>query len=144
MEVQKLGPKRLEAEASSTKRGVARCQDQRAVIGTRRGSSRQPVGGEERLPAYITEELIYANQHGVLPFITPGEPPILEVDFFKLTTTESFTEPVDSTGVNIPLVFIPCPINLVEVLGGDPSDSNRRLLANELCKERVLNRGVGP
>ena len=61
MEVWKLGPKGLEAEASSAIRGIARRQDQRAMIGTRRSRGRQPVGGEEQLPAYITEEFVYAN-----------------------------------------------------------------------------------
>ena len=100
---------------------------------------------EGGVPLGIAKERVKLAQGWVCPLVAPGEPPILEVDFFKLTTIESCTEPVDSTGVNVPLVFIPCPINLVEIPGGDPSHPNGWLLANELGKEHIFERVVvGP
>ena len=58
---------------------------------------------EGGVPVRIAKEGVKLAQGWVCPLVAPGEPPILEVDFFKLTTIESCTEPVDLTGVNVPL-----------------------------------------
>ena len=117
VKVRELWPEALETETSSTDRGVAWRQDQRAVVGARCSRSHQNVGGKEELPANIAEEFIYTNQRGILPFVTPGEPPILTLNLRQPSRIYSRPKPPHDTPIQVEIVLISSLVDIVEVAG---------------------------
>ena len=65
------------------------------------------------------------------------------MDLLELARLQSGTKAIDSATVNIPFVFIPGMVDLVEVSSGKPCHSRRWLLAKQLRKESVFGGAVG-
>jgi hypothetical protein len=71
------------------------------------------------------------------------------MNFMKLASLQSVPEAVDAATVDVGLVFVPRPPNLVEIAQNQPPHPKRRLVSNELRKEvifpvasrRAINRG---
>jgi hypothetical protein len=98
----------------------------------------EDVGIEAHIPIIIAIKSIKLAKSWVLPFIAPSETPILEVNFMKLTRLKGNSESIDTTPVNIWLVLVPSPTNLVEIAKHQPTHPTRRLLSHKLREEVVF------
>ena len=65
------------------------------------------------------------------------------MDLLELARLQSGTKAIDSATVNIPFVFIPGTVDLVEVSSGKPCHYWRWLLAKQLRKECIFGGIVG-
>lgn len=82
---------------------------------------------------------------GGFPLITPCEPSILQVEFLELAALQHGLQTIDSTSVDIALVLVSCPMNLVEITRSEPHQPARGFLGEKLGKESVLREDVvGP
>jgi hypothetical protein len=101
------------------------------------------MGVKAHIPIGIAIEGIELAKGGVFSFIAPSETTILQVDFVKLARLKGDPETVDAATINVWLVFVPSPPDLVEVTEDQPPHAKRRLLSHKLREEVVLPRACG-
>jgi hypothetical protein len=101
------------------------------------------MGVKAYIPIGVTIEGIDLAKGGVFSFIAPSEATILQVDFVELARLKSDPEMVDAATINVCLVFVPSPPDLVEVTEDQPPHAKRRLLSHKLREEVVLPRACG-
>jgi hypothetical protein len=101
------------------------------------------MGVKAHIPIGIAIEGIELAKGGVFSFIAPSETTILQVDFVKLARLKGDPEMVDAATINVWLVFVPSPPDLVEVTEDQPPHAKRRLLSHKLREEVVLPRACG-
>jgi hypothetical protein len=101
------------------------------------------MGVETHIPIGIAIEGVELAKDGVLSFIAPSETTILQVDFMEFARLKGDPEAVDATTINVWLVFVPSPPDLVEVTEDQPLHAKRRLLCHKLREEVVLPRACG-
>lgn len=86
------------------------------------------VGVVRGVPLGIAKEGIKLAQRRVGPLIAPSETSVLEVNFLKFTGMKRGAKAVDSACIDIPFIFVPSPINLVEAPGSQPGDTRQRFV----------------
>jgi hypothetical protein len=101
------------------------------------------MGVKAHIPIRIAIEGIELANGGVFSFIAPSETTILQVDFMELARLKSDPKMVDATMINVWLVFVPSPPDLVEVTENQPPHAKRRLLSHKLREEVILPRACG-
>jgi hypothetical protein len=100
------------------------------------------VGAETKVPIGVAVEGIEFAKSGILPFIGPSEPAILQVYLIEFTSLEHVPEAHHATSINMTFVFVPSSPDLVKVSKRKPSHPLRRLMRGELGVELVLEGGV--
>jgi hypothetical protein len=101
------------------------------------------MGVKAHIPIGIAIEGIELAKGGVFSFIAPSEAPVLQMDFMKLASLKSDPETVDAATINVWLVLVPSPPDLVEVTEDQPPHTNRRLMNYKLREEVILPRACG-
>jgi hypothetical protein len=101
------------------------------------------MGVKAHIPIGVAIEGIELAKGGVFSFIAPSEATILQVDFVELARLKSDPEMVDAATINVWLIFVPSPPDLVEVTENQPPHAKRRLLSHKLREEVVLPRACG-
>ena len=71
---------------------------------------------ESQIPARVAKSAVQPLESGVLPFIALSEPTILQVDFLELTKIQRCSKSVYPANVDVSLIFVWCPVNLVRLL----------------------------
>jgi hypothetical protein len=101
------------------------------------------MGVKAHIPIGIAIEGIELAKDGVFSFIAPSEAPVLQMDFMKLASLKSDPETVDAATINVWLVLVPSPPNLVEITEDQPPHTKRRLMSYKLREEVILPRACG-
>ena len=100
------------------------------------------MSAESGVPLGIAKKQVQFAHSRVFPLVAPSEPPILQVNLFKLTTLQCRSEPINSTSVDMSFVFVSCTINLVEIPSRKPWHTVGRFLADKLREEGIFARRV--
>ena len=96
------------------------------------------MGVEADIPFGVAIEGIKFGERRIRPLITPSEASVLEVHLLELAGLEGITKPDDATHVDVAIVLVLSPSNLVEVPKDQPADSVRWLEAGELGEEIIF------
>ena len=100
---------------------------------------------EGDVPLGVAIEHIKLTKSGGGSLIAPSETAVLEVNFLELTRLEGGTKTVDEAPIDVPVVFIPGPPNLVEVAKDQPTHADGGLrLASSRKKSYLRLEAVGP
>jgi hypothetical protein len=91
-----------------------------------------------QVPLTVAVEGIELAQGRVFPLITPSESPILKMYLMELTCLESGSKVVDAALVDIHVVFVPSPANLVEVTKRQPLCPRRWFVGNKIGEKVIL------
>ena len=96
------------------------------------------MGVKADIPFGVAIEGIKLGERRILPLITPREASILEVHLLQHASLEGVTEPDDATPVDVAVVLVLSPPNLVEVPKDQPANACRWLEVGELGKEIIF------
>jgi hypothetical protein len=91
-----------------------------------------------QVPLIVAVEGIELAQGRVFPLVTPSESPVLKMYLMELTCLESGSKAVDAAPVDIHVVFVPSPTNLVEVTKRQPLRPGRCFVGNKLGEKVIL------
>jgi hypothetical protein len=83
-----------------------------------RGEGIEHVGIEVKVPLGVAIKSVKLTKRWIFPFVTPSEAAILKVNLMKLTRLQSSPKAVHTATIDIGLVFVPSPTNLVEIPKG--------------------------
>jgi hypothetical protein len=103
-----------------------------------RGKGVEHVGIEAKIPLGVAIKSVKLTKCWIFPFITPSEAAILKVNLMKLTRLQSSPKAVDTATIDIGLVFVPSPTNLVEIPEGQPPHPIGWLVSNKLPKKVIF------
>jgi hypothetical protein len=93
------------------------------------------MGLKANVPIGVAIEGIKLAQGWILTLVAPSKATILQVYLRKLTSLEGFTEALDASSIDIGLILISSPPNLVEVSKGKPTGAGRGFVSDKLRKE---------
>jgi hypothetical protein len=96
------------------------------------------VGVEANIPLGVAIERIKLTKRWIFPFVTPSEAVVLEVNLMELTRLQSIPKAIDTASIDIGLVLVPSPANLVEIPKSQPSHPTDWLVGNKLPKEVIF------
>jgi hypothetical protein len=85
------------------------------------------MGAKTQIPLVIAIKGVELAHSQVFPLNTPSEAPILEVYLVKLTRLESSPKAVDMATIDICIVLVTSPTDLVEIAKYQPFDPIRGL-----------------
>jgi hypothetical protein len=138
-------PKILKLETSWPPRPAIVGKEERAMVGEGGRKRVEDMEVEVKVPFRITKESVDLAQGRVYPLVTASEAPILEVNFFEVTSLKRCPEPIKTAPVDISITLVSCSINLVEVSEGNPLFPAAGFWAiNSLKKSFLRAYAVGP